>query len=239
MSKRTALVAGGTSGIGLASARKLRGLGYDVHITGRGKERLDSLLLSDPELTGHQADGTDATAMSAVAETIGNIDALVVSIGVGEGMSPFAQLELDSLRRAFDAKFWAHLTTIQAVLPRLAEDGSITLVSAISARASLPGTAGLAAVNGAIEAMISPLAVELAPRRINAVSPGLVDTPWWNGMPEEERKAFFAQITQVLPSRHLATPEDIAEAVVLVAANRNMSGTVIEADGGGRLVSFG
>ncbi len=124
-------------------------------------------------------------------------------------------------------------------MPRLAEDASITLVSAISARASLPGTAGLAAINGAIEAMIPPLAVELAPRRVNAVSPGLVDTPWWSGMPEEERKAFFAQITQVLPSRHLATPEDIADAVVLVAANRNMSGTVIEADGGGRLVSFG
>lgn len=239
MSKRTALVAGGTSGIGLASARKLRELGYDVHITGRGKEKLDSLLLSDPELTGHQADGTDAAAMSAVAETIGNIDALVVSIGVGEGMSPFAQLELDSLRRAFDAKFWAHLTTVQAALPRLAEDASITLVSAISARASMPGTAGLAAINGAIEAMIPPLAIELAPRRVNAVSPGLVDTPWWNGMPEDERKAFFAQIRELLPSKHLATPEDIAEAVALVATNLNMSGTVIEADGGGRLVSFG
>ncbi len=239
MSKRTALVAGGTSGIGLASARKLHGRGYDVHLTGRGKQRLDALLKTDPELTGHQADGTDGAAMAAVAEAIGSVDALVVSIGVGEGMSPFAQLDLDSLRRAFDAKFWAHLTTIQAVLPRLAADGSITLVSAVSARASMPGTAGLAAINGALEAMIKPLAVELSPRRVNAVSPGLVDTPWWSGMPEAERQGLFTQITGLLPSKHLATAEDIAEAVVLLADNRNMSGTVIEADGGGRLVSFG
>jgi NAD(P)-dependent dehydrogenase (short-subunit alcohol dehydrogenase family) len=234
-----ALVVGGTSGVGLATARRLRERGTTVHIVGRGKERLDAIALSDPELVGHQADGADRDAIAAVAETIGTVDWLVITLSGAEGAGPIATLDQDTLRRAFDAKFWAHVTTIQAVLPRLAPTGSITLVTAISARASLPGTAGLAAINGAIESMVKPLAVELAPVRVNAVSPGLVDTPWWEGMPEEARREYFAKSAAALPSRHIATADDIAEVVVVAAANANLTGTVIEADGGARLVSLG
>jgi NAD(P)-dependent dehydrogenase (short-subunit alcohol dehydrogenase family) len=234
-----ALVVGGTSGIGLATARQLRERGATVHIVGRSKERLDAIALSDPELVGHQADGADRDAIAAVAETIGTIDWLVVTLSGAEGAGPIATLDLDTLRHAFDAKFWAHVTTIQAVLPRLAPTGSITLVSAISARASLPGTAGLAAINGAIESMVKPLAVELAPVRVNAVSPGLVDTPWWDGMPEDARREYFAQSAAALPARHVATAADIAEVVAVAAANANLTGTVLETDGGARLVSLG
>jgi NADP-dependent 3-hydroxy acid dehydrogenase YdfG len=154
-------------------------------VTGRGKERLDDVAASDPQLTGHQADGGDATAMAALAESLGTVDVLVVSLSGAEGMGPIASLDLAVLRRAFDAKFRAHLTTIQAVLPHLAEDGSITLLGAISAHAAMPGTAGIGALNAAAEALVKPLAVELA------------------------------------------------------ATNRNLSGTVLEADGGARLVSVG
>lgn len=234
-----ALVVGGTSGIGLATARRLRERGATVHIVGRNKERLDAIALSDPELVGHQADGADRDAVAAVAETVGTVDWLVITLSGAEGAGPIATLDQDTLRRAFDAKFWAHVTTVQAVLPRLAPTGSITLVTAISARASLPGTAGLAAINGAIESMVKPLAVELAPVRVNAVSPGLVDTPWWEGMPEEARREYFATSAAALPSRHIATADDIAEVVVVAAANANLTGTVIEADGGARLVSLG
>ena len=81
------------------------------------------------------------------------------------------------LRRAFDAKFWGHVTTVRAALPYLAPAGSITLLGAIAARAAMPGTAGTAAINGAVEALVKPLAAELGPIRVNGVSPGLVDTP--------------------------------------------------------------
>jgi NAD(P)-dependent dehydrogenase (short-subunit alcohol dehydrogenase family) len=234
-----ALVAGGTSGIGLATARRLLARGYDVHITGRGKERLDDVAASDPQLTGHQADGGDAAAMAALAESLGTVDVLVVSLSGTEGLGPIAELDLAMLRRAFDAKFWAHLTTIQAVLPHLAADGSITLLGAISARASMPGTAGIAALNAAVEALVKPLAVELAPRRVNAVSPGVVDTAWWSGFPDEMREGFFAQTAAQVPVRRVATADDVAEVVALAATNTNLSGTVLEADGGAHLVSVG
>ena len=113
------------------------------------------------------------------------------------------------------------------------------MLGAITARAAMPGTAGIAAINGAVEALVKPLAAELAPARVNGVSPGLVDTPWWNGMPEDTRKAYFTQAAQALPARRIATADDIAEAVILAATNPNPTGTVIQTDGGARLVSMG
>ncbi|MFC8716040.1 SDR family oxidoreductase [Kitasatospora sp. NPDC057198] len=235
MSERTALVVGGTSGIGLAAARQLRARGAVVHVAGRSKERLEALAASDPELIGHRADGGDREQIAEVLSTIGTLDWLVISLSGAEGAGAFAELDLGALRNAFDAKFWGQLTTVQAALPHLSEDGSVTLVTAISARTGLPGTAGLAAVNGALEAMIRPLALELAPRRVNAVSPGLVDTPWWNDLPQDAREAYFAQAAAQLPTRRIASAEDVAEAVVLAATNRNLTGTVLETDGGLRL----
>jgi NAD(P)-dependent dehydrogenase (short-subunit alcohol dehydrogenase family) len=239
MSERTALVVGGTSGIGLATARRLHARGATVHIVGRGRQRLDDLATTDPELIGHRADGGNRDEITAVIETVGRIDWLIVTLSGREGPGALAELDLSVLRRAFDAKFWGHLTTVQAALPHLASTGSITLLGAISARAGMPGTAGIAALNGAVEALVKPLAVELAPIRVNAVSPGLVDTPWWNGLPDDVRQAYFAQAAQVLPTRRVATADDVADVVVLAATNANTTGAILETDGGARLVFMG
>jgi NAD(P)-dependent dehydrogenase (short-subunit alcohol dehydrogenase family) len=238
MAERIALVVGGTSGIGLATARRLLDRGAFVHVVGRDQARLDALATTDPALIGHRADGADGAAITAVARAIGTIDWLVVTLSGSEGPGPIATLDLAMLRRAFDAKFWGHLTTIQATLPHLAQDGSITLLGAITARTAMPGTAGIAAVNGAVEALVRPLAAELAPIRVNGVSPGLVDTPWWSGLPADAREAYFAQAAAALPTGRVATADDVAETVVLAATNPNLTGTIIESDGGARLVAL-
>jgi len=239
MNERTALVVGGTSGIGLATARRLHILGATVHIVGRGKERLNDLAATDPGLIGHQADGSNHGEITAVLETIGQVDWLIITLSGSEGAGPIAGLDLDMLRRAFDAKFWGHITTIQAALPHLAPTGSITLLGAITARTGMPRTAGIAAINGAVEALVKPLASELAPIRVNGVSPGFVDTPWWSGLPDDARQAYFAQAAQALPTRRIATADDIAEVVVLAATNANTTGTILETDSGAHLVSMG
>lgn len=162
----------------------------------------------------------------------------MVTISSSAGVGPIADLDLAELRKGFDEKVIAMLTVLQAALPHLAERASITLVGAISARAAMPGTAGIGAVNAAVESVVRPLAVELAPRRINAVSPGLVDTPWWDGMPEQARIDYFAAAEKGLPVRHVSSADEIAEAVALLATNTSMTGTVLEVDGGARFVQL-
>ena len=141
------------------------------------------------------------------------------------------------LRRAFDAKFWGHITTIQAVLPHLAPSGSITLLGAVTARAACPAPR-------ASPPSTAPSRPSSAARRRARPHPGqrglarLVDTPWWSALPEDARRAYFAQAAQALPARRIATAEDIAEVVVLAATNPNLTGTIIETDGGARLVSL-
>lgn len=99
------------------------------------------------------------------------------------GSGPIATLDPEQLAAGFEGEFWPFPRILQAALPHLRADGSVTFVTASSARAAFPGTAGLAAINGALEAMVPPLAVELAPLRVNAVSPGVIDTVGWNNVP--------------------------------------------------------
>ena len=120
-------------------------------------------------------------------------------------------------------------------MPTLDPRGSITLVSAGSAQSALPGTAGLAAVNGAIEAAVPPLARELAPRRINAVSPGVIENEWWSEVPEEERGALFADFAEQTPVGRNGNSEDVAQAIGALIENEYITGVVLPCDGGLRL----
>jgi NAD(P)-dependent dehydrogenase (short-subunit alcohol dehydrogenase family) len=111
----------------------------------------------------------------------------------------------------------------------------VTLVGAGSAQSALPGTALLAAVNGAVEAAVAPLARELAPRRVNAVSPGVIDTGWWDVMSEQEREATFEQLSQQTPVGRIGRPDDVAHAICELVENDYINGVVLPCDGGLRL----
>jgi NAD(P)-dependent dehydrogenase (short-subunit alcohol dehydrogenase family) len=231
-----ALIMGGTSGIGLATARTFAGKGIDVVINGRDEAKCRAVA-EELGVTAVPGDARDDADVRRVIDAADTIDHLVIAVSGGEGGGPFATLDVDTLARAFEAKFWAHVRVLQAALDALAPEASITLVTAGSARAALPATAGLAAINGALEAMVGPLAAELAPRRVNAVSPGVVRTPWWNGMPEDDREALFSGFADVLPVRRIGEPEDVAQAIVLCALNGYMTGTVLDCSGGGQLAT--
>jgi NAD(P)-dependent dehydrogenase (short-subunit alcohol dehydrogenase family) len=173
--------------------------------------------------------------MRALFDGFGALDHLVVTVTGRGGAGPLSALTREGLTFAVEHKLIPHLLTAQAALGTLNPQGSITFVTAASAGGAFPGVATLAAVNGAIEATVPGLAVELAPIRVNAVSLGVIDTEWWSEVGEEARTAYFQSAAATLPARRVGTPDDVAAAIEYVIGNSYVTGTVLSVDGGGRL----
>ena len=233
------VIIGASAGIGEAAAQAFAARGAAVIITGRSKQRLDQAVqrVGYP-VEAAELDATDRAALDSFFATAAAIDHLVLAASPGAvGAGPIAALDEAALRQAFEGKVFAHVKAIQAALPRLRPDGSVTIITAASARAAFAGTAGLAAANGALEAMVAPLAVELAPLRVNAVSPGVIDTHWWHGMPDDQRQAYFDAVAAVTPVRRIGRPEDVADAIVYLAGASFITGTVLECTGGSNLTA--
>ena len=239
MTQHTVIV-GGTAGIGLATARALTdGGGHRVTVVGRDPERLKSAVAAIGEERGAQgrvASMTDRAALDELFGQLGPIDHLVVTAPGTGCPGTLAELDLDALERAFSTKFTGTASTVQAALPQLSKQGSVTLVSAGSAQAALPGTAGLAAVNGAVEVLVPTLALELAPIRVNCVSPGVVDTDWWERVGSAEQRAeALADFTAHIPAGRPGRAEEVADVIAMLVRNAYMTGVVIPVDGGLRL----
>lgn len=225
------VIMGGTSGIGLATAALLAGEGAEVIVTGRDPERLAATKNAVPgDLAGaEQVDGTSESEVAAFLGRVGTFDHLVLAFSPGPvGAGTLAETDLAHVRAAFDGKLFPYLYAIK----QAQVTGSVTMVSAASARAGLPGTFTFAAVNGAIERVVSPLAAELAPVRVNAVSPGVVDTPWWSFLPEEQRRAQFAAAAQTIPAGRVGKPEDVAAAIRYLIGAPYVTGSILPVDGG-------
>ncbi|MEV1026915.1 SDR family oxidoreductase [Streptomyces sp. NPDC050264] len=232
------VVMGGSSGIGEATAALFARGGDEVTITGRDRTKLDEAAARIGGKTStYRMDATDQTDIDAFFATTAPIDHLVIAVSGAAGSGPFADLDLADLAHGFDAKFWPQLRILQASLAHLTEHASVTFITAASARAAFPGTSGLAAINGALESMVPPLAVELAPRRINAVSPGVIDTPWWDRVPAEQREQLFAGLAATTPVGRVGTPEDVAAAINSLATNGFITGLVLDCTGGANLAT--
>ena len=222
-----AVVMGGTSGIGLATAEQLTGTGIDVTVTGRDPGRLAGL---ERTFAGaERLDSTDRDAVAAFFKQLGPFEHLVLAFSPGPaGLGPVRQISLDDFETAFTGKLFAYIHAIRQA--QVTE--SITMISAASARAALPGTVALAAVNGAIERIVSPLAAELAPVRVNAISPGFIDTPWWSFLPEDQRQAQFAAAASSAPVGRIGTAADVAGAVAYLIGASLVTGIILPVDGG-------
>jgi NAD(P)-dependent dehydrogenase (short-subunit alcohol dehydrogenase family) len=221
------VIMGGTAGIGLATARALRADGAEVVVTGRDQRKLAAAAAEG--LTAERVDGTDEDAVSAFFERIGGFEHLVLAFSSGAvGVGPVKNTKLSDIRAAFDGKLFAYLFAVQ----QAQVTGSVTFISAASARSGLPGLVGLAAVNGATERIVSPLAADLAPVRVNAVSPGVIDTDWWAFLPEEQRAAQFDAAAQSVPAGRVGTADDVAGAIRYLIGADYVTGSILPVDGG-------
>lgn len=230
------VIFGGTSGIGLAAAKLAAEDGATVTITGRDRARLDKAVSEIGKgASGESVDATDRKALDQFFSGVGEFDHLVLSISSGGGAGAFASLDIPGLLKPIGGKVIAQLQATQAALPKLAANGSITFVSAASARAAFAGTSGLAAINGALNAAAATLALELKPRRVNVVSPGIVDTPIWSHFPEAERRQLLDREASSLPVGRIGRPEEVAQTIVMLMSNGFITGAVIDCDGGARV----
>jgi NAD(P)-dependent dehydrogenase (short-subunit alcohol dehydrogenase family) len=211
------VVVGGSSGIGLAVTEAARAAGADVVAASRRTE---------PSL-----DATDEGAVRELFERVGSLDHLVFT-PTARASGPVAEVDLAAARTAFDTKFWGAITCIRHATPRLAQDGSITLLSGAAAWTPMRGGAITASVNGAVAALVRTLAVELAPIRVNAISPGIIDTPTWSGLPDDQRTAMFDRLAAALPAGRVGTAEDVAEGILFLMQSGFTTGTVLHVEGG-------
>jgi NAD(P)-dependent dehydrogenase (short-subunit alcohol dehydrogenase family) len=239
----TIVVIGGSSGIGLAVARRSLDDGATVVIAGRSQQRLDAAR-ADLDRTGppagrlsaHPVDIGDPAQVTRLFDRVGTLSHLVVT-AADLPYGPVVSLSEDSMVRAVRSKILGPLFAAQQAAPRITKPGSITFTSGIAASRPAPGGALAATVNGALESMVLALALELAPIRVNAVSPGWVDTPVWDRLATPDVKnARMADLAARLPARRLGRPEDIANAVAFLIADNFVTGTVLHAEGAQVLV---
>lgn len=232
------VIVGGTSGIGLATAKALAGKDATVVIASRSLEKLD---IAKSEISGkvesYQLDFTEETSVKDFFSSLGTIDHLVLSGAGAAAWGSFVDLDSIALQTAFTNKFWGYFYCSKYAIPNLRQDGSIVFVVGAACRTAIPQTAGLAAVNGAIVSMALTLAKELAPLRVNVVSPGLVDTPAYNWMSQVEKQTFFQQMGSNLPVGRVGQPREIAEAILFLLGNDFVTGSVLDIDGGARFSS--
>ncbi|MDQ0391409.1 SDR family oxidoreductase [Labrys monachus] len=234
------LVVGGSSGMGFALAERLLAAGIAVTIVGRSPERLAQArekLGNAPSLQAVTADATNEEDVERLFGSVGTLHHIVSTAADVSGVYvPLADMNVATARRAIDSKVVAPLLLAKHGAPRLAAAGSITLTSGIAAYRPAPKGSVVAAVNGAIESLVYALAVELAPIRVNAISPGWVDTPIWDSVAGEGKTAALEAMARRLPVGRIGQARDIAQALESVMRNGFISGTVVHVDGGQRLV---
>jgi NAD(P)-dependent dehydrogenase (short-subunit alcohol dehydrogenase family) len=211
--------------------------GADIAITGRSQEKINTAAAQLGEHAhGSVVDATSIEHLQTFFREHGAFQHLVIAVSGAAGGGAFRTLDLrQELRHGFEAKFWPQVAIAQASLETLQHDGSITFITAGSSRKALPGTAGLAAINGALDSIVPTLAVELHPLRVNAVSPGIIATSWWDRVPENFRDDLFAQFVASAPVGRVGQPEDVAHAIVFLIQNTFITGSIIDCDGGSRL----
>jgi NAD(P)-dependent dehydrogenase (short-subunit alcohol dehydrogenase family) len=233
---KTVVVLGGSTGMGLATAKAAAAEGAQVVITGRSKEKLEAAVAQLPAGSRSAAlDVADEAGTRSLFEQIGHVDHLFITaaaVTVGTTLASDSEV----LRPSMDTRFWGSLYAARYGAAQMKNGGSITFMSGTSAWKPRPGGAVGSASCGAIEAFGRSLAVELAPIRVNTIAPGLIDTPLIEALVGEHKAALVEREVARQPVKRVGTPEDIADAVLFLMKNGYVTGITLTVDGGRMLI---
>lgn len=231
---KTVLVIGGSTGIGLSVAKLAATEGAKVAIAARDRAKLQA---ARDEIGAHSqahvVDIASEASVKALFDTVGRVDHLSIT-GPGPGFGSFKELSLDAVRADFEAKFWGQYRAAHfAVRAGLPHDGSITFMSGAYSTRPAPGASTLAAIQAGLEGLARGMAVDLSPIRVNAISPGLTDTPLIRGLfGKAAAEDLYRQTAAQLPSKRIASADEIAELYLFLMTNRTMTGSTLFPDGG-------
>jgi NAD(P)-dependent dehydrogenase (short-subunit alcohol dehydrogenase family) len=226
------VVVGGSSGIGLSTAELAKREGADVVISSRNAERLDAAAKS-LNATAIAADVTSDESVAELFAKCGPVDHVVVTAAQLR-TGPFKTVKMEDVRATMESKFWGAWRVARAAEFR--PGGSLTLVSGYLSVRPRPNSAIIGAANGALESLARSLALELAPVRVNAVSPGIIDTPIRAAMPEEARRDMLAKTAASLPVGRVGVGDDIARQILAFMTIGFATGSIVYLDGGALMV---
>ncbi len=234
------LIAGGGSGMGLALARRCLDARAQVIIAGRNEDRLaraSEELRRPAQLKPIKADISREDQVANLFEQIGPLDHVVsTAADIADAYELLPSLDLKAAQRVVESKFYGPLLLAKYGAPRLSASGSITFVSGIAAYRPAARGSVVAAVNAALEGLVRALAIELAPIRVNAVSPGWVDTSIWTFVAGDKKDETLSAMAKRLPVGRIGQPDDIADAICFLMGNTFTTGTILHVEGGHRLV---
>ena len=234
---KTVLIIGRGSGIARAITLLARSEGAQVVVAGRDKAKLADAYadIADPGISAELVDITDDTSITALADRLGSVDH-VVSTASARARGNLADLQRENLRQSFDTKVIGPTMLAKYFAPQINPGGSFVLFSGVHAFKLNVGYLGVGITNGAVDFLTRWLAVELAPIRVNAISPGVIDTGAWDSLGAEGKRDYFEHIAAGNPARRIGTPDDIASAVLFAMTNTFMTGVTLKVDGGEPLI---
>ena len=229
------LVIGGSSGIGLAVAQRAAEAGASVTIASRSRSKLDAALAGlAPGAAASQIDTADYLAIESFFAGEAAWDHVVMSAAQTTG-GPLRKSNLADARATMESKFWGAYHVARAAKVR--NGGSLCFISGFRSVRPSANTVLQGAVNAALEALTRGLALEMAPVRVNAVSPGLVATPMWSGMEKADRDRMFSGAAERSPLRRIGEASNIADAVLFLACSAFSTGSTVVVDGGGTIAA--
>ena len=225
---KKAIVFGGTSGIGLSATQMLSDKGAHVIALSRNPDKLKTV---PKNVTTKKMNVLDIDALEQFFQEVGEYDILVNSATGGtRAVGPFLSMDLDGYRASFD-KLWGYTNVVRYGTKFLKDNGNIVLVSGSPARKCRPGQIAISSVGGAVEAFARGIAPEIAPKRINIVSPGIIDTPM-SPLQGKEREDYYKNTTNNNLIPRAGTPDEVATGIIFAIENEFITGTTIDIDGG-------